>query len=352
MKNGINFGDYMELQKTRTWYPYIASFIIPISAIVGNLLGGPLSGLTIFIALGIFPILDHFSGQSTRPTAPPTNDTPFQTILILHALLNPIILATLAYHAYLVGNSPSLWLAGFSTGIACGVSGIVVGHELGHTKPHSFTWLLARMNLMFAFYLHFTTEHNYNHHKNVATEKDAASAPPGKGLWLHLLQTIPGQLTSAWRIEKRRLVKRQKSTLFVFNPVFKGLILESAFIGIVYWFAGSWVAIAILFQAAISIFLLEYVNYIRHYGLRREVDEKQTKMHSWQTLKRLSRWTLFELTLHPAHHLEASKPFWKLEPYEDAPTLPSGYFAIFWPCMLPPLWKRIMAPCLLATVRD
>ncbi len=352
MKNGISYGEKMIEAKPRPWYPYLASFIIPISAIIGNLMGGFLAGLTIIIALVIFPIIDHLSGQSSKPTSAPKSDTPFKTILVLHALLNPITIATLAYHAFLVGNSPSLWLAGFSTGISAGVSGIVVGHELGHTKPRSFPWWLARMNLMCALYLHFTTEHNHNHHKHVATEKCAASAPQGKGLWIHLLQTVPGQFTSAWRIEKNRLQKRNKSTLFISNPVFKGVILELLFIGIVYWFAGLWVAIAILYQAAVSIFLLEYVNYIRHYGLRRGVGEKQTEMHSWQTLKRLSRWTLFELTLHPAHHLEASKPFWKLEPYENAPTLPSGYFAIFWPCLIPPLWKRMMAPRLSQTALE
>jgi alkane 1-monooxygenase len=331
-------------EKIRPWYPYLASFILPIAAIIGNLIGGPLAGLALFIGLVIYPILDVVLGQSEQTLTPPKRETPFRAILVLHGLLNPLIIATLVYRASLSGNSPEFWLAGFSTGIATGISGIVVGHELGHTKPRTFNWWLARFNLLLAFYPHFTTEHNFNHHRNVATIKDAASAPPGRGLWLHLLQTVPGQYVSAWRVEKGRMEKRGKSTFFVYNPVFKGIILQVIMLAAAYLFFGLWVAIAVLYQAAVSVFLLEYINYIRHYGLRREVDEKQTEMHSWQTTKRLSRWTLFELTLHPAHHLEASLPFWKLQPIDNAPTLPSGYFAIFWPCLIPPLWKRMMAP--------
>ena len=40
--------------------------------------------------------------------------------------------------------------------------------------------------------------------------------------------------------------------------------------------------IAFLGQAIVGIFLLEYVNYIQHYGLRR-TGKRKTKMHSWQS---------------------------------------------------------------------
>tara|TARA_A100001037_G_C14624209_1_gene402910 strand:- start:17 stop:418 length:402 start_codon:yes stop_codon:yes gene_type:complete len=128
------------------------------------------------------------------------------------------------------------------------------------------------------------------------------------------------------------------------NPIFLGLGAEGILVAAIWYQFGMAGAMALLYQAAISIFLLEYVNYIRHYGLRREVGEKQTHMHSWQTEVRWSRWTLLELTRHPAHHLKASLPFWKLQPYEGAPTLPTGYFGMFWPSLIPPLWKRIMDP--------
>ena len=162
--------------------------------------------------------------------------------------------------------------------------------------------------------------------------------------WLHVLQTIPLQLISAWRIETGRARKAGRSTLFACNPVLRWLLLEVGVVLCVGYVLGQWVAIAFCGQALVSIILLEYVNYIRHYGLERAVGERQTKMHSWQSKKRLSRWALIELTLHPAHHLKASDPFWKLQPYEGAPELPTGYFGLFWPSLFPPLWRRWLDP--------
>lgn len=107
-------------------------------------------------------------------------------------------------------------------------------------------------------------------------------------------------------------------------------------------FGGPWVAGAFIFQAAFAVFQLEYINYVRHYGLEREIDERQTERHSWQTEQRWSRWTLLELTRHPAHHMKASLPFWKLRPYDEAPSLPSGYYGCFWLAVIPPLWRRVM----------
>jgi alkane 1-monooxygenase len=113
---------------------------------------------------------------------------------------------------------------------------------------------------------------------------------------------------------------------------------------LLYFGGGPWVLAAFLVHAAFAVFLLEYINYIRHYGLRREVGERQTELHSWQAEERWSRWTLLELTRHPAHHLKASEPFWRLRPYANAPTLPSGYYACFWIAVFPPLWRRVVHP--------
>tara|TARA_Y100000588_G_scaffold348268_1_gene397730 strand:+ start:306 stop:1358 length:1053 start_codon:yes stop_codon:yes gene_type:complete len=342
MKNGIAQGEEMSELGPEPEYRYLVSFIIPISAIIGNYVGGYYSASAIIIALGIFPLLDHISGQIPEPRPARNNSKLLVAMLYAHGIINPIIILSFGYRIFLDGFTDTFWLAGLSTGMATGISGILVGHELGHTKPRSFGWWLARINLYLAFYGHFTTEHNYNHHKNVATEKDPVSAPLGRGLWLHMLYCIPGQYVSSWNIEKKRAMKREKNTFFLFNPIVLVVIIEVLFFISVWFMINQIVALAILYQAVVSIFLLEYVNYIRHYGLRREVNERQTEAHSWQTEKRLSRWALFELTRHPAHHLEASLPFWKLQPYEDAPSLPSGYFAIFWPCLIPPIWKRMM----------
>ena len=90
--------------------------------------------------------------------------------------------------------------------------------------------------------------------------------------------------------------------------------------------------------------MLEYVNYVQHYGLRRESGTRQSQMDSWQSDVRWSRWTLLELTRHPAHHLKPGLAFWQLITYPNAPTLPTGYYGLFWVCLFPPLWRRLIDP--------
>ena len=78
---------------------------------------------------------------------------------------------------------------------------------------------------------------------------------------------------------------------------------------------GGPVLIGWLIASGIAILTLEYVNYIRHWGLRRENGGRFEEGHAWNTEARWSRWSLLELTRHSDHHLHASVPFWKLRPY-------------------------------------
>jgi alkane 1-monooxygenase len=194
------------------------------------------------------------------------------------------------------------------------------------------------LNLLSVLYLHFTSEHNHTHHRLVGTSEDPATARRGESLWRFVARTIPGQFIDAVRIHS------EKGRRGLGNPAIRGVALQLAVLGAVYAFGGPWVAAAFIAQAAFAVFLLEYINYIRHYGLSREIGERQTELHSWQSEDRWSRWTLLELTRHPAHHLKASVPFWKLQPFDGAPTLPTGYYGCFWIAVLPPVWRRVMHP--------
>lgn len=326
------------LAKPESWMWHLLGFVLPGVVIAGNHLGGEWTLAGTVLALGVYPILDWALGEDHHEREVRTNGTPFEVMLWVHALLTLPLIYTVIARGLADANAWTTWAAAFSTGIAMGMCGIVVGHELGHKKPRTPAWMMGRATLVMVLYAHFTTEHNFNHHKFVSTRQDPASAPKGRGLWYQVAQTVPNQFISAWRIQS----KRSKSILH--NPVVHGLLLEAALCAVIWHFFGVWGLAAFAYQAFVAIFLLEYVNYIRHYGLEREVGERQTELHSWQSKKRLSRWVLIELTLHPAHHLKASDPFWKLQAYDDAPELPTGYFGLFWPSLIPPLWKRWLDP--------
>ena len=311
-------------------------------AITGNVLGGAytLSGVLFIWVLS--PILDVLFGESESPRPPRESGTPFERLLWVHGILHFVMLATFFYFVASEGITRWLLAASLSTGLVAAASAIVTAHELGHQRPKSPGWRLARALLFSINYTHFTTEHNHNHHKNVATDKDPASATYEQSIWSFWIRTIPGQFLSSVRVHNR------KGRTGFRNPSWRGLALQLLCVSIlailhyvgIYWAAP--VLIGWLIASGIAILTLEYVNYIRHWGLRRENGGRFEEGHAWNTEARWSRWSLLELTRHSDHHLHASVPFWKLRPYPDAPRLPSGYYACWWPCLLPPLWRKMM----------
>ena len=311
-------------------------------AITGNVLGGAYTLSGVLFIWVVSPILDVLFGESESPRPPRESGTPFERLLWVHGILHFVMLATFFYFVASEGITRWLLAASLSTGLVAAASAIVTAHELGHQRPKSPGWRLARALLFSINYTHFTTEHNHNHHKNVATDKDPASATYEQSIWSFWIRTIPGQFLSSVRVHNR------KGRTGFRNPSWRGLALQLLCVSIlailhyvgIYWAAP--VLIGWLIASGIAILTLEYVNYIRHWGLRRENGGRFEEGHAWNTEARWSRWSLLELTRHSDHHLHASVPFWKLRPYQDAPRLPSGYYACWWPCLLPPLWRKMM----------
>lgn len=315
--------------------PHLLGLINPGVVIAGNVIGGPAAAMGAVWMLGVGPVLDRVLGSRPRSHGKPKSGVPFKALLYLHTALHVCAIATLVWLAVL--GAEWYWLAAgvVSTGICSGVSGIIVAHELGHTRPKSIPAKLARMNMLLVLYGHFTEEHNVTHHKHVATDKDPASAREGESVWGFVARTVPRQFVDAWRLHARR------QRAWFRNPVLLALVAQGALIAAAFsWSnAAGW---AFLGQAGVAIFLLEYINYVQHYGLRRADGERQSMMHSWQSERRWSCWTLLNLSLHPSHHLKASLGYWEATAHEGAPRMPSGYYGCFWPALVPPVWKRML----------
>ena len=321
--------------KPEPWVLHLFGLITPVVVVASLVIGDfwMISGT--ILVLGVYPLLDILFGERNKPAPSADNGAPYEAILMLHALVIPVLVGALIWRANLDGATMWVGWGILSAGIVGGASGIITAHELGHRRPGSFKWAGGRFIMFMVNYTHFTVEHNHNHHKDVALDSDAASAPASRGLWVHIAMTIPWQFISAVKVD---LAKRSIWA----NRTLRGLVLQIVAVIALGLLLSWWAALTWLLFGFVAIILLEYVNYIRHYGLRRKDGERQTEMHSWQSEARWSRWTLLELTRHPAHHMKASTPFWQLQPYEGVPTLPTGYYGCFWPCTIPPLWKRWM----------
>jgi len=321
-------------ERVESWKPHLLGFILPIITAAGIMQGGwwALSGFV--WAVGLCPVIDYISPKAS-PTRDQISSKPWDGLLFMHTIAYLSCIVALLWQVELSGFGTPVVLGALSVGVVGGISGIINAHEAGHRKKGSLIWRMSRLNLLMVMYLHFTTEHNHGHHRNYATSKDPASSPEGRSFYTQLLLTLPLQIISAWKTHK------DKGKAFIQNPIFHGLIVQIGFLAML-WIYSPVVMYAFAIQALLAIILLEYVNYIEHYGLVREIGGKHTKMHSWEYRGVWSRWTLLELPLHPAHHLKASAPLWELRAQEGAPQLPFGYYTSFWLALIPPLWKGLM----------
>jgi alkane 1-monooxygenase len=123
--------------------------------------------------------------------------------------------------------------------------------------------------------------------------------------------------------------------------------IQAGWLTAIGWAFGARALAAYLVVAVLAFCLLEVVNYIEHYGLRRGTDargrlEPVRARHSWNSDHRASRALLFELPRHADHHMNANRPYQTLQSVSGAPQLPAGYPAMVLLALLPPLWFRVM----------
>jgi len=263
--------------------------------------------------------------------------------------------------AYLLGGG-SIFGSGQLTvvdkiGAALGigmVGGIAINtaHELGHKKDEHERWF-ARIALAQTFYGHFFIEHNRGHHVRVATPEDPASSRVGENVWQFMPRTVIGSLKSAWHLEKARFARLNKSPWTLKNDV-----LNAWAFSVVLWggliAAFGWAILPYLvLQAAVGIWLLESVNYLEHYGMkRRKLEsgryERVNTSHSWNSNNIGTNVLLYHLQRHSDHHANPTRRYQALRDFKDSPVLPTGYAGMIVLTWVPAIWRHVMDKRVLA----
>ena len=221
--------------------------------------------------------------------------------------------------------------------------GTNVGHELTHRIKNKIAMFEGRWLLSASCNADFSIEHVYGHHVTVGTDKDPATAHKCENVYSFFVRsTLYGHI-NAWRLEYVRLKKKNKFLFSFHNQMLTGYAM-SLCIAYIFYVAGGELGLMLFFaQALLAKFILEIVNYMEHYGLKRNPDQPVGPEHSWNTNRRMSSIILFSLTRHSAHHENPRVPFWKLDPYPKAPQMPYGYLTTLFLCLIPPVWKKIIS---------
>jgi alkane 1-monooxygenase len=203
-----------------------------------------------------------------------------------------------------------------------------VAHEWIHRrKRHQF--FLGRLLLALVLYEHFATEHIRGHHPRIGTPADPATARFGERLRDFIRRTIPAQFKSAWRLERVRNGIEPGTGAFdrrwLSHRVLQGVVAEVLLL-VGYVVVFGWLGALFFFmQARSAVALLETVNYIEHWGLRRQ-GKSVTRQDSWDTDNWFTLHTLVGLSRHADHHAQASRPYHQLRYFEETPKMPYGYY--------------------------
>lgn len=305
----------------------------------------------LFFVFGIIPFLELFSSGSPRNLQQAEEEMAKhdKTYDYLLYSLVPLQYLILLYFLFQVSreNLPLSVTIGLVTayGMSCGVLGINAAHELGHrsTKHEQF---MSKMLLLSTLYLHFFIEHNRGHHKNVATDEDPASSRLGESVYAFYVRSIRDSWLSAWNLEAQRLQKKNLPFWSWHNEMLRFQVIQAALLGIIMLVFGLKTLAAFISGAIIGVILLETVNYIEHYGLRRKKKgnryERTLPVHSWNSNHPLGRLLLLELSRHSDHHFVASRKYQVLRHHNDSPQMPTGYPGMMLLALIPPLWFRVM----------
>lgn len=305
----------------------------------------------VFFLFVILPFFELFSKGSTENLTEleeemAKKDRAYD--LLLYGLV-PMQYIILGYFLFQISNEtlPLYAKIGMTTalGMTCGILGINTAHELGHRS----TWyeqLMSKMLLLTTLYMHFFIEHNRGHHKNVSTDEDPASSRYGETVYAFYIRTISGSWLSAWHLETERLKKSNQGFWTWHNEMLRFQVAQIAFVVAIFGVFGLPTTLWFLAAASIGCLLLETVNYIEHYGLRRKKTDNRYQrtmpIHSWNSNHPLGRLVLLELSRHSDHHYIANRQFQILRHFDESPQMPTGYPGMMVLSLVPPLWFWVM----------
>jgi alkane 1-monooxygenase len=356
-------------------YLKFASFhLIGLAVLASLAAGGPWPVLG-FVAINLFYVAgDALLGDDTR--TPRFRHPDVLTVLLWAAL--PLLALIVFVAVWRVSPGDPLgfgaWVTGWSgrdiiaardaagwpthlatvlqTGLLIGMIGTIPAHELTHRTWDRVSLAVGRWLLAFSFDTTFAIEHVYGHHRAVATADDPATAPRGRSVYRHIWESTWRGNRSAWRIETARLRRLGLPVWSPRNAVLRGTAMSGLLLAAAAALGGAAGLVMLVAAGLWGKALLEIVNYMEHYGLVRVPGTPVQPRHSWNTNRRLSSWSLFNLTRHSHHHAEGEVPFQDLQPMPQAPQMIGGYLTTIGVALFPPLWHRLMTPRVLTWDRD
>jgi alkane 1-monooxygenase len=331
---------------------YLIAYIIPSMILYGLWMGGIWIYLPLIITFLLIPILELMipadtSNHDESIEASRSGNAFFDFLLYFNVLFVYAAVYIFAHQLSLNAYSNNELVGGvLSCGLILGTSGINVAHELGH-RSNLRDQIAAGILLLPSHYIHFTIEHNFGHHKYVATPRDPATARKGENIFTFWIRSTFMSYINAWKIENRRIRTKYGYTFHPANRMIQAVIFHIIYNTQIWICFGSYAWTYVFIAGVVGFLLLETINYIEHYGLQRIQNpdgtwQKVSPEHSWNSDHVLGRILLYELTRHSDHHYKANRKYPNLRHMDESPQLPLGYPASLLMALVPPIWFWVM----------
>ena len=331
---------------------YLWAYSIPVVGILGIYLGDFWSFSALLFTFIIIPFLELLLpvDQKNYDQETVSNRLKNKFFDVLLYLNVPIVYGAIFFCLYKITQPgiSKIEIIGMtlSLGVILGSNGINVAHELGHRK-NFFEKILGKFLLIPSHYTHFYIEHNHGHHLHVSTPEDPSTAKYNQNLYAFWFQTVIGTYKKAWEIQKRLNIIDNRSFFSVKNDMFWFTIIQISYLLLIYLFFGFIGFLFVLFAGIVGFLLLETINYIEHYGLKRNRlasgrFERVSEKHSWNSNHVLGRIVLYELTRHSDHHFKSQKKYQILEYHDVSPQMPYSYPTSMVLSFFPQLWFAVM----------
>ena len=334
-------------------FKYLLAYLIPLSALFALLWKSYWSYSTVIFSFGIIPIIEILSKPDhTNESYERQNQKKLNRFFDYLLYLNIPIVYLLTFITFREVKSGVHTIEGIglllNLGIVLSTSGINVAHEIGH-RQGLINKIAAALLLGPSMYGHFTIEHNYGHHKWIGTPRDPASATENQSVYAFIYQAVTGVYKNAWRISFKQMGKSGLPRFHYRNELVWIHLFQLVLLIVYFIYGGVAILLFGIACAIVSFSLLECIDYIEHYGLRRKLlpsgkYERVNENHSWNSDHQLGRIVLYELTRHADHHANAERHYQTLRYKEESPQLPLGYPASIVLALIPTLWFKKMNP--------
>jgi len=310
---------------------------------IGALLaGGWIIWLVFSLAVLVAGVLDELLGDEESEIRPATelwlNSHLYATLPLLVVLTYSLVLYACPSCSDSPANTaPALAGAVLGTGNFYALAGVTVAHELTYRIDNPIAQLWSRVLLAFTLNSTFESYHLRDHHRNVCTFRDAATARRDEYVLAFVLRT---QSIQGWRLKAACLRTLSVGPWSRRNRILAGVATATVIVGAAGLAGGIAGMAAFAAAAVIGRVLHEMINYVQHYGFVRcesEAIEARVRL-----LPPLSNALQYNLPRHSVHYLSGSEPFWALSTTSGSPKLPHGDQTMALIASILTWWHRVM----------